>query len=203
MLALYFRDAGAGYEAVITVSWSSGDVFLGVGSLAQPPPSAAGSSSGDGRVWWSYRPNMSNDSLLIVRLNGEEIARINAVDPPYEIVPSHAIAPGAIVELEDGNGIVHRHSLAELEGWAHFSIRIQKNLACQADCVVTKNELPDPNGLISGNAKGIRFQPFFLSGSRVETATFRGQGLFARGLHYSGRVTPGSVRLSCECDMCH
>src|ERR1019366_5707558 len=36
MLALNFRDTGAGYEAVVTVSRCRGDVFLGIGNLAQP-----------------------------------------------------------------------------------------------------------------------------------------------------------------------
>jgi hypothetical protein len=31
----------------------------------------------------------------------------------------------------------------------------------------------------------------------------RGQGLFARGFHFSGRVTSGGISLLCLCDACH
>ena len=48
----------------------------------------------------------------------------------------------------------------------------------------------------------IRFQPFFISGAKVSNDEMRGRGLFHRGLHFSGNITPGNVILSCECDCC-
>jgi hypothetical protein len=140
--------------------------------------------------------------LLLVRLNGDEIARVNTDDPPCELTPSRKIGADSSVEFEDSSGRQHRHSLAELSGWAHFSIRVHKGLSCQADCAVTAAEVFDPQQLINGEGSGVRFQPFFLPGSTGDSAALHGQGLFARGMHFSGSVTPGSVRLSCECDEC-
>lgn len=60
--------------------------------------------------------------------------------------------------------------------------------------------LPDESSI--QEAEGIRFQPVFLSDTKLEYKDFIGKGLFARGLHYSGRVTPGNVRSVCVCDYC-
>ena len=140
--------------------------------------------------------------LLFVRLDGDEIARVNAGDLPCELTPSRKIGGDASLVFEDSSGRAHRHSLAELSGWVHISIRVHQDLICQADCVVTAGEVFDPEQLMKGEASGIRFQPFVLPGSTWDPAMFRGQGLFARGLHFPGSVTPGNVRLSCECDEC-
>jgi len=68
---------------------------------------------------------------------------------------------------------------------------------------VTPSETYDPQDLLTGKGSGIRFQPFFLPGSKGSAADLLGQGLFRRGMHFSGTVTPGSVRLGCECDHCN
>ena len=116
---------------------------------------------------------------------------------------SRLVGPNAVVEFRDSSNRRHVHELAELSGWSHFSVRVHQSFACQADCVVTANEIYNPKELLTGGANGIRFQPFFLPGSTSDTSLLRGQGLFRRGLHFSGTVTPGSVRLSCECDVCN
>ena len=36
----------------------------------------------------------------------------------------------------------------------------------------------------------------------MKNEELHGKGLFARGFHYSGTVTPGNIVLSCECDQC-
>lgn len=145
----------------------------------------------------------SSDILLVMRLNGDEIDQVSADAIPCELTSSRQITPGAIVEFEASNGARHTHSLGELSGWAHFSLRVHAGLACQADCAVTATETYDPQDLMSEKGLGIRFQPFFLPGSKGDPEELRGRGLFRRGLHFSGTVTPGSVRLSCECDECH
>lgn len=106
------------------------------------------------------------------------------------------------VEFIDSQGVVHRHGLANASGWSHFSIRVHQNLACQADCVISQSERFDADSFAKSEAIGIRFQPFFLSGAKVQNSEMYGKGLFARGLHFSGTVTPGNVLLSCECDRC-
>lgn len=59
---------------------------------------------------------------------------------------------------------------------------------------------PDENAI--QELEGIRFKPVFISDSKMEYKDLIGKGLFARGLHYSGRVTPGNVRSVCVCDYC-
>lgn len=140
--------------------------------------------------------------LLTVLLNGDEIAQVKDGDQPCELTPARHVLPGAAIEFVDSADRRHVHSLAELAGWAHLSIRVHESLACQADCAVTESEVYDPQELLTGTGSGIRFQPFFLPGSKGDPASLVGQGMFRRGLHFSGTVTPGSVRLSCECDFC-
>lgn len=144
----------------------------------------------------------SGSTLLTVRLAGEEVARLGPHPLPIEVKLSRLVASGMTVEFEDSVGAFHRHDLGDVSGWAHFSIRLQANLACQADCVISKSQTYDSRQFLSGQGIGVRFQPFFISGATVDLNALRGHGLFARGLHFSGTVTPSSVRLSCECDAC-
>ena len=141
-------------------------------------------------------------TLLTVLLNGDEIAAIAPGDPPCELTPSRLIANSSSLEFVDSTGRRRVHSLGDLSGWAHFSIRLGPHLGCQADCLVTDNEAYDPDAHLKGPAHGIRFQPFFLPEAGMDPQRLAGQGLFARGLHFTGLVTPGFIRLSCECDRC-
>ena len=141
-------------------------------------------------------------SLLTVVLNGDEVAAVEPGDPPCELTPSRLIARNSTLEFIESTGRRHVHSLGELSGWAHISVRVNERLGCQVDCLVTDNEIFDPEALSNPSVPGVRFQPFFLPEAGGDPQRMIGQGLFARGLHYSGLVTPGSVRLSCECDFC-
>jgi hypothetical protein len=141
--------------------------------------------------------------LLVARLNDNEIARVGSGDVPCERTASLSLAAGAVATFEDATGKRHVRHLGDVTGWARFSIRVQRNLACQPDCVIATTETFDPQALQRGDAVGIRFQPFFLAGSTVDPNELVGQGLFKRGLHYPGQVTNGLVRLACECDVCN
>lgn len=140
---------------------------------------------------------------LTVLVNGMELCTFHADELPVEKNPSVQIGVDASVSFIDSSNVVHTHALGQALGWAHFSIRLHANKGCQADCVISDSPTFDPGALGQGKAIGIRFQPFFLSGAAVANAEFTGKGLFGRGLHFSGSVTPGSVLLSCECDRCH
>jgi hypothetical protein len=141
-------------------------------------------------------------SLLTVLLNGNEVAAIEHGDPPCELTPSRPIERDSKLEFVDSTARRHVHSLGELSGWAHISIRLNERLGCQADCLVTDNEIFDPEAHLKASVFGVRFQPFFLPEAGGDPQRLVGQGLFSRGLHFNGLVTPGSVRLSCECDFC-
>ena len=49
---------------------------------------------------------------------------------------------------------------------------------------------------------GVRFQPFMLPEFTVDTSDLAGKGLFDRGLHFPGSITPGNVSVLCLCDSC-
>lgn len=141
-------------------------------------------------------------SLLLVQVNGQEVCEIAHADLPCEKTPTVWIEGNGTLELFDSQGVVHKHDLGSEVGWYHFSIRVHPNLACQADCVITDSKSYDQEAFAKGRAQGIRFQPFFLSGAKVQNEELYGKGLFARGLHFNGTVTSGKVILSCECDRC-
>jgi hypothetical protein len=140
--------------------------------------------------------------LLAVHVDGQQLATVTAAHLPCELTPSAKVRPGSVVSFSAADGTAHVHTLGEVTGWAHFSVRVHANRACQADCVVSDSEQFDPEAFSRGDAVGIRFQPFFLPGAAVSNSELRGKGLFARGLHFNGTVTPGNTLLSCECDSC-
>jgi hypothetical protein len=140
-------------------------------------------------------------ALLAVRVDGDTVALIHARDVPCGVQPDVLIDAPATVTFEDFAGTLHRHHVPASGGWLHLSVRVHPNLGCQADAVVTARPEHAAGAAIGENDVAIRFEPFFLAGSDVP-AQHPGRGLFARGLHFSGLVTPGNVLLSCECDVC-
>jgi hypothetical protein len=83
----------------------------------------------------------------------------------------------------------------------HTSVRILQNSAVMIDGIIST----DPENIpkwSDRDCEGIRFQPFFLSNNPTGNEMTRGRGLFDRGLHFSGTVTPGGVRNICICDDC-
>lgn len=141
--------------------------------------------------------------LLQVSVDGVTLCTVTNESLPCELKPAAAIRAGSEVLFLAADGIEHRHTFGDAQGWAHFSVRVHSNFACQPDCLITNSPQFDADAFSRGDALGIRFQPFFLPGSSITNSDLRGKGLFARGLHFSGRVTPGSILLSCECDSCH
>lgn len=83
----------------------------------------------------------------------------------------------------------------------HSSIRVLKNRAVMIDGIISKdrNKCPDWK---ADNYEAIRLQPFYLSEKEQENEKLKGAGLFHRGLHFSGTVTPSGVRVICICDSC-
>jgi hypothetical protein len=142
-------------------------------------------------------------ALLTVRVNGAELCNFHDHELPSEKTPSIQVDANSKVSFVDSNGTVHDHALGSSRGWAHFSVRVHVNKACQADCVISDSPTFDRNAMANGKATGIRFQPFFLPEASVSSSELAGKGLFRRGLHFTGNVTPGNIFLSCECDECH
>jgi hypothetical protein len=141
-------------------------------------------------------------SLLELRVDGIPVATIHQNELPCEKSPSVRTTRNSKVECVVPGGTTIVHHLNHEEGWAHFSVRVGSGFACQIDCVVSQEPKFDPSAITSGRATGVRFQPFLLPGARDSNTLFAGRSLFYRGLHYSGTVTPGTVSLSCICDVC-
>ena len=139
--------------------------------------------------------------LLIVRVNGTEVGVVRPGDQPCELLPDIELEAAGVVEFEDAAGTCHQHHLPASTGWAHLSVRVHATLGCQADAIVTANPNQVSGAPLAEGDVGVRFQPFFLAGA-VNPPISTGRGLFARGLHFSGTVTPGNILLSCECDQC-
>ncbi|MCX6264684.1 MAG: hypothetical protein NTZ47_09105 [Bacteroidetes bacterium] len=84
----------------------------------------------------------------------------------------------------------------------HISVRLLENDGVMIDGVISKQKDKHPDWQDS-DYEAIRFQPFFLSTADVATSQrIIGKGVFERGLHYSGTVTPTTVRVICICDNC-
>ena len=83
----------------------------------------------------------------------------------------------------------------------HSSIRVLKNGAVMIDGIVSENQ-DTCSDWKDEKYEAIRLQPFFLSAQNQENLKLKGQGLFQRGLHFSGTVTPSGVRVVCICDDC-
>ncbi|MBN2145016.1 MAG: hypothetical protein JW774_10365 [Candidatus Aureabacteria bacterium] len=113
----------------------------------------------------------------------------------------------AVFKLIDSSGLEYEYDFSDSvtdSRYVHFSIRIQDNFAVQADCLISTTSHAGDSAKLYREHKisGIRFQPFFLPEGKVKPEEFIGKGLFERGFHFPGRVTPGNVSCICICDYC-
>ncbi|MCR9204508.1 MAG: hypothetical protein NXH75_08025, partial [Halobacteriovoraceae bacterium] len=83
------------------------------------------------------------------------------------------------------------------------NLRIHPNFACQLDCTISSLGSDGKVEINDKGVEGIRFQPIYLPQNKeMFNKDWRGNGLFERGLHYSGYSTPGNVTLCGICDDC-
>lgn len=83
----------------------------------------------------------------------------------------------------------------------HGSVRILENSAVMIDGIISKSDASFPSWT-DEDYEAVRFQPFFLSNADSNNVKLIGKGLFDRGLHFNGTVTPTTVRCICICDNC-
>ena len=86
--------------------------------------------------------------------------------------------------------------------YLHSSVRIFKNGGVMIDGIISRDSIKFSTWT-DQDYEAIRMQPFFLSDGEASNVKLKGQGLFMRGLHNSGTVTPGGVRAICICDNCN
>lgn len=82
----------------------------------------------------------------------------------------------------------------------HFSISVQENDAVMIDGIISDFSDRHSSWQELGY-EGIRLQPFYLKNSAYNNNLI-GKGLFERGLHFAGVITPQTVRNICICDYC-
>ena len=149
------------------------------------------------------RRTATRQPILTDRMDEAVICDVAASDVPREFTPRVKLRPRqSTLVLSQPSGTRHAHALTFEEGWCHLSVRVHPSLACELDCVVSASPDDDPQAFERETARGIRFQPVILDVSTVHRPETLGQGLFGRGLHFQGVVTPGNVSLSCLCDRC-
>lgn len=149
-----------------------------------------------------------DETVLRVLLDTQELCSFTSSELPAEKQP--------IAELKGGQHLLHfvdsagnacsfdlSSVFAEGGRFLHMSVRVGPTFAVQSDCIVTASEDENPEEAFrSGAAIGVRFQPFMLPEFTGDTSELVGKGLFYRGLHFSGTVTPGNVSVLCLCDYC-
>ena len=86
--------------------------------------------------------------------------------------------------------------------YLHCSIRVLPNSGVMIDGIISKSPTEYLNWK-DDKYEAIRIQPFFLSNKKESNKALVGKGLFDRGLHFSGTVTPIGLRTICICDKCH
>lgn len=84
----------------------------------------------------------------------------------------------------------------------HSSIRILPNSAVMIDGIISACKNTHPLWT-DKDYEAIRLQPFYLSNANSYNQQLIGKGLFERGLHFSGTITPTTVRCICICGECN
>lgn len=83
----------------------------------------------------------------------------------------------------------------------HSSVRILENSAVMIDGIISKSYESFPKWT-DEDYEAVRLQPFYLSNADDKNVELIGRGLFDRGLHYNGTVTPINCRCICICEEC-
>jgi hypothetical protein len=124
----------------------------------------------------------------------EGVIKFETVIPAITVLENKQIIRSFIIEPLSSN--------PNLQGqFLHFSISVQENDAVMIDGIISANRDRHLNWA-DGKYEAIRLQPFFLKESDYQNTELIGKGLFARGLHYSGTITPTGVENVCICDFC-
>lgn len=139
--------------------------------------------------------------IVRIWLNDKPISTVDRSQVPLDRLWTVAFDEHPKIRFEDAEGISYAHDIPASSGWLHLGVTIQANLACLSTAVASPREARDPKARIENDEIAVRFQPFFLAGAD-DVPDLTGQGLFARGLHFGGIITPSSILLSCRCDAC-
>jgi hypothetical protein len=135
-----------------------------------------------------------NNGLLNSAIEKEHVFRFESNQPTLRVFEGkQLLRTFNIVALTENPNLTGQ--------FLHCSIRILDNDAVMVDGIISENS-EQHSDWKSADYEAIRFQPFFLNSSEHKNSKLIGKGLFARGLHFSGTVTPTGVRTICVCDHC-
>jgi len=149
------------------------------------------------------RIEVKNDSIFIHNQNGSigTAIEIEAIFNFKKPIPE--------IKVYENENLIHTYKIETLSNnpnltgqFLHSSIRILENSGVMIDGIISKSSSTFPEWK-DEDYEAIRFQPFFLSDKNEENVKLKGKGLFDRGLHFSGTITPMGVRNICLCDNCN
>ena len=113
------------------------------------------------------------------------------------------------IKVYENQTLIHTFRIDTLQRNANLtgqflnsSIRILANSGVMIDGIVSKSKTDFPQWT-DNDYEAVRFQPFYLSDRNENNIALKGKGLFDRGLHFSGTITPNGVRNICVCDSCN
>lgn len=151
----------------------------------------------------SKRVTISNNSVFI-KNNGEN--RGSAIEMDYIFYLRAAEPTISIFEDEELTREYRIETIVsnpDLTGqFFHASVRILPNSAVMIEGIISRSKNHHPTWK-DDEYEAIRLQPLYLSDKMEENERLIGLGLFMRGLHFSGTVTPAGVRAVCVCDKCN
>lgn len=147
-----------------------------------------------------------------VEIQGDNIFIDNSkknIGTPIEIETVFKLTlPIPEIKVYENNQLVRLYRIESLKAnpnlsgqFLHSSIRILENSAVMIDGIISKSNISFPKWT-DENYEAVRLQPFYLSNANDNNLRLIGKGLFDRGLHFSGTVTPTTVRSICICDNC-
>jgi len=112
------------------------------------------------------------------------------------------------IKVYENQKLIRRYKIETLKNnpnlenqFLHSSIRVLPNSAVMIDGIIS-NDKKNFKGWTEDNYEGVRLQPFYLSDKDENNIQLIGKGLFDRGLHFNGTITPKGVRCVCICDNC-
>ncbi len=150
-----------------------------------------------------WNPFKKSKPILNAYIDDKELCSFFVKELPVEKKPEIKLdGKNHIFKLIDIEGNEYSHTLTWESGFFSFSIRVYETLTCQSDCIWGSDQKLSTERFQKGEISGIRFQPLYLPGCESNPEDLAGRGLFYRGFHFSGTITPGNVSLSCICDHC-
>jgi len=148
-----------------------------------------------------------------ININGDSIFIDNQkanIGKPVELETVFKLTvPTPEIKVFENQNLVHTFRIDTLQTnkdltgqFLHSSIKVLLNSAVMIDGIISQSDKTFSKWT-DNDYEAVRLQPFFLSDKNYNNIQLKGKGLFERGLHFSGTVTPTGVRNICICESCN